>query len=302
MTISSLTPARQEFVNNLSQITQQLNNDALDISSGVDMRNLSDNPDQVSTLLQARAQLASTQQVSTNLGMYTTEVNTGESSLESAVQIFDQVQTLAAEGANGTATASTRSGLATQLQSLEQQLVGIANTQVNGRYIFAGDSDQTQPYTFDSTQTDPVSTYQGSDSTRVAIAANGTTFPVALTAQQIFDSSDPTTNVFTSINNLVTALNNNDQTGVLTANTGLTGVASYLNQQLAFYGNTQDNLSAATTDAQNRTTNLQTQISNLQDTNMTATVTDLTQMQTQEQAALGAEATLPTKTLFDFLA
>jgi len=38
------------------------------------------------------------------------------------------------------------------LQSIEQQMVGLANTQVNNRYIFAGDTDQVQPYTFDPTQ------------------------------------------------------------------------------------------------------------------------------------------------------
>ncbi|HUA82540.1 MAG TPA: flagellin [Bryobacteraceae bacterium] len=302
MIISALNSANQQFVNNLNGITQELNTDELNISSGVDMRNLSDNPDQVSSLLQVRAQLSATQQVSTNLGIVTTEVNTGQSSLQSAVQLFDQVQTLAAEGATGTQTASANSGLATQIQSIEQQMVGLANTQVNGRYIFAGDSDQTQPYIFDSTQTDPVSAYQGSDSTRVALTANGTTFPIALTAQQIFDSSDPTTNVFTSINNLVTALNNNDQTGVETAQSALSGVATYLNEQLAFYGNAQDNMQAATTQAQTQTTQLQTQIGNLQDTDMTAAITDMTQTQTQEQAALGAEAAIPRQTLFDYLA
>ena len=302
MTISSLTPANQQFVNHLTQITENLATDQLNITSGVDMRSLSDRPEEVSSLLEARAQLSAAQQVSTNLGMLTTEVNTGESTVSGAVQLFDQVQTIAAEGATGTQTATTRAGLATQLQSIEQQMVGLANTQANGRYIFAGDADQTQPYRFDSTQTDPVSAYQGGASTRVAMTAGGTTFPVALTAQQIFDSTDPATNVFTAINNLVTALNNNDQSGVETAANGLSGAASYLNQQLAFYGNAQGNLQAATTAAQNQTTQLQTQIGNLQDTDMTAAITDMTQSQTQEQAALGAEAAIPRQTLFNYLA
>ena len=302
MTISTLTPTRQQFVQNVNNVIQEINTDALNISSGVDMRNLSDQPDEVSSLLQARAQLSAAQQVSTNLGSYTTEVQTADSSISSAIQLFDQVQTLAAEGANGTQTASSRAQLATQLQSIEQQMVGLANTQVNGRYIFAGDADQTQPYTFDATQNDPVSAYQGSSSSRVAMAANGTTFPVALTAQQIFDSSDPSTNVFTAINGLVAALNNNDQAGVETAANGLSNAASYMNQQLAFYGNAENNLSAASNSAQTQITGLQTQISNLQDTNMTATITDMTQAQIQEQAALGSEAQIPRQTLFDFLA
>ena len=197
--ISPLNSTYQEFVNNLAQVTQRMNTDQLDISSGVTMRNVSDNPDQVSSLLQARAALSASQQISTNLTGVKTEVDTGEQSLESAVQLFDQVQTLGAEGATGTQTATTRASLAQQLQSIQQQMVSLANTSINGRYIFSGDSDQTAPYSFDPTQADPVSTYAGTTSTRVALGPNGTTFPVSLTAQQIFDSSDPTTNAFAAI-------------------------------------------------------------------------------------------------------
>jgi flagellar hook-associated protein 3 FlgL len=299
--ISSLNSSNQAFVNSLDLITQQLDNDQLEVSSGISMRQPSDAPDQVSELLQARASLASSQQISTNLTSVTTEVNTGESSLESAVQLFDQVQTLAATSATGTATAATRSQDSQQLQSIEQQMVGLANTSIEGRYIFAGDKDQAEPYAYDSTQTDQVSAYQGSATTREIQSANGSAFPVALTAQQIFDSTDPTTNVFTALNSLITAMNNNDQTTITTLVNGLPAVAAYLNQQLAFYGTTQDNVSAATEFATTQQTQLQTQISNLQDANETAVIEEMTQAQTQLQAALTSKADIPKTTLFDFL-
>jgi len=301
MTPTSLSPTNQEFVNNLSRITNDINTDELDISSGVRMQQVSDYPDQVSELLQARAALSASQQISSNLTNVSTEVNTGESTMETAVQLFDQVQTLGAEGATGTQTAATRTTLSQQLQSIEQQFVGLANTSIEGRYIFSGNSDQTAPYTYDATQADPVSAYQGTASTRVALDPNGATFPVALTAQQIFDSSDPTTNMFTAVNGLITALNNNDQAGITTAVNGLAGVASYLNNELAFYGTTQDNVTAATNDAATQQTQLQTQISGLQDTDATTTILDMTQAQTDEQAALQSEGQLPRSTLFDYL-
>jgi flagellar hook-associated protein 3 FlgL len=300
--ITTLSPTNQEFLNNLTRITNDLNTDELDISSGVRMQQVSDYPDQVSELLQARAALSASQQISTNLTGVSTEVNTGESTMETAVQLFDQVQTLGAEGATGTQTAATRTTLAQQLQSIEQQFVGLANTSIEGRYIFSGNSDQTAPYTYDVTQADPVSAYQGTPSTRVALNPNGTTFPIALTAQQIFDSSDPTTNMFTALNGLITSLNNNDQAGITTATNGLAGVAQYLNNELAFYGTTQDNVTAATNDAATQQTQLQTQISSLQDTDATSTILNMTQAQTDEQAALQSEGQLPRSTLFDFLA
>jgi len=300
--ITTLNPANQEFIDGLNRVIDRMNRDQLDISSGVRMRQLSDQPDQVSSLLQARAALAASQQISTNLGNIKTEVDTAEQALQSAVQLFDQVQTLGAQGATGTQTADMRATLANQLKSIEQQFVGIANTNIQGRYLFSGDSDQAAAYSFDPAQTDPVSSYQGTASTRVAIHPNGTTFPIALTAQQIFDSSDSTTSVFGAIKGLITALGNNDQAAVQTSVNGLGKIGQYLNEQLAFYGNTQNQVAAATDYASTQQTGIQAQISSLQDTDLTSTILDLTQSQTQEQATLGSRAQIPRTTLFDFLA
>ncbi len=299
--VSTLNPQSQEFLNNINRIANQMTEAQTQLSTGLKVNVVSDNPDVISTLLQARANLNSAQQISTNLGQVSTEVNTGEQALESATSLYDQVQTLSAEGTTGTQTASGRAAIAQQLQSIEQQMVGLANTQVNNRYIFSGDADQTQPYTFDITQPDPVSAYQGTASTRTIQAANGTTFPVALTAQQIFDSADPTTNVFTSINNMVTALNNNDQTAIQTANAAMPAVSTYLNSQLAFYGTAQNAVTNATNSAATLITQLQTQISGLQDADETQSILQLTQAQTEQQAALQSFQQIPRTTLFDFL-
>jgi flagellar hook-associated protein 3 FlgL len=299
---TSLNPVNQEFINNLNRVLERLNSDQLNISSGVRIRELSDQPDQVSALLQARAALAASEQVSTNLGSVKTEVDTAEQAIQTAVQLFDQVQTLGAQGASGTQSADTRATIAVQLQSIQRQFVGIANTTIEGRFLFSGDSDQTEAYSYDGTQASPVSAYQGTASTRVAIDPSGTTFPIALTAQQIFDSNDPATNVFGAISGLVTALNNNDDGAVQASVNGLPKVAAYLNDRLAFYGNTQDQIASAAADAQRQQTGIKAQISGLQDTDVTSAILDLTQAQTQEQAALGAQAQGLRKTLFDFLA
>ncbi len=298
---TSLNPVNQQFVNNLNRVMERLNRDQLAMSSGVRMRQVSDDPDQVSPLLQARAALAASRQISTNLSNVKTEVDTAEQALENAVQLFDQVQTIAAQGATGTQTAEVRATLAVQLQSIEKQFVGIANTNIQGRFVFAGDSDQTAPYSYDATQANPVSAYQGSASTRAALDPNGGTFPVALTAQQIFDSDDPSTNVFGALNGLITALQSDDQTGLETAMNGLSKVAQYMNQQLSFYGNVQDQVATASDFAKTQQTGIQAQISGLEDTDVTSTILDLTQAQTQQQAAVGAKAQVPRTTLFDFL-
>lgn len=299
--ISSLNSTAQQFLNNLNRIIDETQKAQQQVSSGFKVSEVSDAPDQISTLLQARANLSSTSQILSNLTQTKAETDAGEQALESAVTLFDRVQTLSTEGASSTETAASRTSIAQELGSLLEEMGGLAATQVEGRYIFSGDSDQTVPYTIDLTQPNPVSAYQGSSSTRVAQHPNGTTFPVALTAQTIFDSADPTTNVFQSIVGVVTALNDNSDSEVQAAVDGLSKVASYLNTQLATYGSFQDKVAEATDFGNTLQLQLQTQISGIQDADLTQSIIQLQQGQVQESAALQAEAQIPRKTLFDYL-
>jgi flagellar hook-associated protein 3 FlgL len=299
--ISNLKPATQQFLDNLNQIADAMTTAQRQITTGLKVSQVSDAPDSISLLLEAHASLATTQQTLSNLSRVTVEVNAGESALENAVTLFDQAQTYAAQGASSTQTADSNLALSQQVNTLLDQFVGLADTRVENRYIFAGDQDQQIPYTYNVGGTPPVSMYGGTASTRLTTDANGNTFPVALTAQQVFDSADPTTNVFTTLENLSAALASDDTTAIQNVLSGMPKIAQYLNSQLAFYGNTQNRLAAATTSAQSLQTEQQSQIANLQNADLTQAILELTQAQTQQQAALQSEAQIPRQTLFSFL-
>ncbi len=79
-------------------------------------------------------------------------------------------------------------------------------------------------------------------------------------------------------------------------------MSQYLNTQLSFYGNVQDQLASATTYATTVQTQQQSQVAGLQDADVTQAILELTQAQTQQQAAVQSEAQLPRQTLFNFLA
>lgn len=301
--ISSLSASAQSFLVGLDQIQAREQQAQQQLTTGLKINVVSDAPDQISNLLQTRSDLAQTQQIDANLGRVTTEVNTAETALQSAVSLVEQAQSLGTQGASDLASSDTQQNVAQELGSVLQQLVGAANTTVEGRYIFSGDNDHQVPYTIDLTQGSPISAYQGSAATRQIQGSNGSLFSVSLDAQTIFDSPDATQNVFTSINNLRQALlNNSSGTAVSAAIADVQTAGAYLNQQLAFYGNVQDQLTSATNDVKNNETNLQSQISGIQDADEAAAITQLTEGQTAQQAALVSRAQLPKTTLFDYLA
>ena len=300
--ISSLNPSSQSFLTGLNQIQQRLQTAEQQLTTGLRINNVSDDPSQIADLWQTRSNLNQVQQINSNLGRVQTEVNTAESVMQNAVTLVERAQTLGAQGASDISDANSRQNLANELGSVLQQLVASANTTVEGRYIFSGDSDQTAPYSYDSSQAYPVSAYQGSKSTRLIQAPDGSTFQVALTGQQIFDSSSAQQNVFTSISSLQQALLNNDSAGISSALSNVQTANQYLNQQLAWYGTVQGRVSSNVNFCQNYQTQLQTQLSGIQDADETASITELTQAQTRLQAALESRAQVPRTSLFDYLA
>jgi flagellar hook-associated protein 3 FlgL len=298
--IQFFNPSNQVFLDGMNLIQAREQRAQQQLTTGLKINTVSDDPDHIANLMQVRTSLAQTQQIASNLDRVITETDTAEGALSNAVKLLENVSTLGSEGQPTTQTADTRGQIAGEVGSVLQQMVGIANTSVGGRFIFSGDSDQTQPYTIDQTGT--VSAYAGSAATRQIQHPDGSLFPVAKTAQDIFDGADPTKNVFAVVAGLQTALQNNDQAGIDAAVSNLPGASAYLNNQLAFYGTVQNRVASGIDFAANLETQLKTQQSGIQDADLTSAITDLNQAATQQQAALAAEKEMPRTSLFDFLA
>jgi len=299
--ISSLDAASLSFLNGMDQIQQRAQRAQQEMTTGLKINSVSDAPDQIAGLWETRSQLNQATQTDTNLARVKTEVDTAESTISSAVTLVERAQTLSSQGVTGTTSAQSRQDIASELGGILQQLVSTANTTVEGRYIFSGDSDQQAPYSIDLTQTNPISSYQGSTSTRQIQGADGTTFSIAKTAQDIFDDPTGQQNIFATINNMRLALMNNDQTAMDAVMPNVQSAGTYLNQQLAFYGVTQNRVTSETDFAQNYETQLKTQLSGIEDAYLTQAITEMQQAVTQQTAALSSRAKLPKTSLFDYL-
>jgi flagellar hook-associated protein 3 FlgL len=298
--IEFFDPSNRMFLDGMDIIQGRALRAQQQLTTGLKINTVSDDPDHIANLMQVRTSLAQTQQIASNLVRVKTETDTAEGALSNAVSLLERISTLASEGQPTTQTADARSQIAGEVGSVLQQMVGIANTGVEGRFIFAGDADQTQPYTIDQTGT--VSAYAGSAATRQIQHPDGSLFQISKTAQGIFESADPAKNVFALVAGLRTALLNNDQAGIDAAVSNLPGASADLNNQLAFYGTVQNRVAGGIDFAANLETQLKTQQSGIQDADLTSAITDLNQAAIQQQAALAAEKEMPRTSLFNFLA
>jgi flagellar hook-associated protein 3 FlgL len=303
--VFTIQTAAQTFLANIAALENRLDKTNREVSSGLRVQTVSDAPEDVSEILQVNAEIAQNNQVQNNLQQVQTEVNAAEGAISTATTLMDRASQLAAEGASAGTTDPTE--LASQVQNLLIEMQQIADTQVAGRYVFSGDSDQTAPYglvNFAANPANGVGPYLGTNSTRMVSDSYGAAFSVAFTAQQIFDGGPggtPPNSIFQSLTELYNALSANNQTAVAAAASDVTSAASYLSGMQAQYGDIQNKVSDALSGQSTFNTSLQAQLSQLQDADEVQAVTDQQTQSTALNAAETAYASLPKKSLFDYL-
>jgi flagellar hook-associated protein 3 FlgL len=306
--ISGINPTSQQLLNSINYTQANLTNAANQISSGLRITQASDDPQMITDLLTTRSDLAQATQVANNMGTVKNEVDTADTSLQEAVQLMDQAGALATEGASSNVSADARATLAQQISGIQQQMVTISRTEVQGTYIFSGDQTSTPPYELNSDPTSLTGVTQltTAPATRLLQDTSGLTFAVSLTAQQIFDARDSsgnitTNNVFAALQGLQTALLANNTTAIQTAATTVNTADTYLNEQASFYGSVEDQISTALDLAQKFETQDQTSLSNEQDANVASDALEMTQDTTQIDAALASASKQNTTNLFSYM-
>ena len=300
----AINPTSEVFLNNVQQIENRISTAERQLSSGLRVNVASDAPDQISSILQLRAQISGVQQTQENLSTVTPQVDSGENALQQAIQVLDTATSLAAEAAGSTSSASQRLDVVPQVQGILQQLVSLSQTAVNGRYIFSGDQNDQPAYTLNAAGDGVQQMIQPGPPGQIQ-DANGIPFTIGMTAQQIFDdgpAGNPAAdNVFAAVSGLLSALQNNDSAGIQTALGNIQAASAHLNDASSFYGAALNNITAANNAAGTTLTQLQQQLSNAQDCDAMQASLDLQSALTGEQAAMAAQAQFKPQSLFSYL-
>jgi flagellar hook-associated protein 3 FlgL len=304
---TNLDPEAALFVAQVNRIQQRIADANSQVSSGKRINVASDAPDQIGPLLQLRSDRQRNSQIQTNLALAATEANGADDALSSALKLMDSALSLTAQGASATLDPAGRQTLAQQIQGIQQQMVAYSSTTVEGRYIFSGDQGGTPSYAYDPTAANSVVQLANATSTRLIEDPAGGSFVASLTAKEIFDLTDPISgapasgNVFVALSNVVQALQGGDATAVAGTVSALKAATDHLNSMEAFYGNVQNRLQNASAFATKYDTDLQTEISQKEDADITAAALELTQANTQLQAAFQMRAQRPHTSLFNYL-
>lgn len=298
--MTSINGSDQLFLRNVQKIQQRLDRAQLQISSGKRIFSASDDPDSVSSILIVRSQIEANSQLKSNLSRSKSEVDAAETGLQQAVKVMERARVLAGQAQSGFNEDNTWFALKQEAGDLTKQILNISNTNVEGRFIFAGDQDTTQPFTFDP-NSNMVSAYNAAPSTRQSLSPGGIPFDISMSGGEIFDSQTTGSSVFGALKQLEDAIAAKDPALTKAAMATIETAYTHLSASLSTYGGFQRRVTEATTQVEQADTRLRSQLSVLEDADASQAIIDMQTASTNLQAAFQLRGKVPRTTLFDFL-
>ncbi|WP_336032802.1 flagellar hook-associated protein FlgL [Geodermatophilus sp. FMUSA9-8] len=271
------------------------------LTSGKLVSKPSDSPTGVNRAMQIRQDQAATVQYARNVSDAQGRLETTDSALGTVIEQVRRVQTLTLRAANeGAMSESSRTAIATEMRSIRESLIGVANTTIDGQPVFGGVTTGALAY-------DPDGTYAGLGGTGTVpvvpqmrrISADEEV-RVDVTGPEAF--GDPAGgDLFALVASIA-----DDVVGDTDALPGhiasLDGAMDRLLTAISGVGARATRIETAAQVNTDRQLQLKGQLAGVEDIDLPKTIMELNMVQTSYQAALSATAKIIQPTLVDFLA
>lgn len=276
------------------------NNLAAQLSSGLRVGSLSDDPVAATQSLQLGSQITRIDSYVQTASGVASRLQAMDSALGEVVSKVTSAISLAVGAANGTLNGSNLQAIAQQVTSIRDNLLSLANSSYQGTYLFAGTKGTTTPFNLDTTTTPATVNYAGDGKTQTVETPGGQQIQISLPGTTIFGTG--TTGVFGVINQLIADLTSGAPTANISADSSaLTSALNNVSTQRTFLNNSLNTVQSTSTYAQTQEAQIKVQQSALVASDPAKIATDLKANQTQYQALLSVATMLQQTNLFGYM-
>jgi len=276
------------YVSNLSgsldKTQQSLQNLTAELSSGVSVNSLSDNPVSAGQNVVLLNQIQQDDSFTQSSNLVTGQLNVADSVLGSVVTQLTQAISLATSANNGTMNTNNVQSVGNQISGILSEVQTLANSNYQGQYIFAGTQTSTIPFTT-SNSNPPQTTYAGDQGVNYLSAPNGQKIQLNVPGSQVF-MGPGTKSVFGALNALVADYSSGtvNTTQAATDTAALNTALNYVSQQRVTIDNSITQVTAAADAVTNVGTQLTSAQNNLMQADFSQVSTHLSLSETQQTA------------------
>lgn len=273
---------------NISHITEKMQKLNTVVASGKRINDLSDDPVGLSKSLHLKSKLDEMDQIKRNLSFGKSWLSAAETALNNVQELLTEAKGIAIEMSNSTVGQEERRSAAKVVDNILKEIIVLANSNVNGRYIFSGQNTDTAPFDEDGN-------YRGNNSGFTISAGKDITIQIGYNGQEVFGT------IFNTLKDFRDSLENNDIDGI--------------QQAIGDLNNEFDNISKWISDVGAKTLRIETKenilddleltdkemVSELEDADIAEAVIDLENIQLAYKAALASSSKIMKLTLLDYI-
>jgi len=292
------------FLRNVTNVSGDINKYQNQISTGKLYQYASEAPIAAAQSIRYKSKIAQLEQNHANIEDAKEMLKVTDTALESYDEILTRISELSTQAANvGTMGKEDRDAIKVEIEQLKKEIVSLANTQYNGRYIFSG-------YKTDSLLLDDEGNYKIKVGTvgdeKEGINYNigfGSKLQINTLGPNVFGAGeiDEPAGVIANINELISAMDNADANAIIAAGTKINQNLQISVDARADVGARMNRLELTKNRVENSTANLEEALSLNDDAEYTETITKWTSAKSVYQASLATGSKVLQISLLNYL-
>ena len=273
---------------NLSRLNEALFKATETVYTGKTVTKPSDDPVGFVQAMSARTELANIEQMERNISLGNSWLNASEDAMSQAQDLISDARALCVQMASGTIGVSERTAAAQDVQNIMDEIISLANTTVNGRYIFSGSDTDSMPFDADGA-------YGGDDGGFSIKISKESTVEIGKNGDEVFGS------IFSDLSDLKTALESNDTGGIGVSMDLLDDDFTHLSAQISDVGSKMTRLEIKQNILQGLNISTNERLSMIEDADLAEAITELSSIEYAYQAALSSSSKVMQMSILDYL-
>ena len=285
----------------LNQTLSKLNEANQAVSTGKRVNTASDDPVAAGRILQIEKSLSYLEQTEQNIDMGKQWLETNETTLNSVLENLLDLKDTALTMANATYNEDDLETAGNSVHQLLLTIVDLANTRVDGKYIFAGTKTDTLPYILDDSVSPSEVIYQGNNSVFAIQLRQNATIEIGYPGESVFGSIASGEDIFSLLVGMEEDLRENGGENLDTIIEGLDTQYNNVVNTISGIGIKAERLEMTETLIADLKLTLMSNQSKLEDADIIESITILTQQQTAYEASLAASSKIMSLSLADYM-
>lgn len=273
---------------NLGNITEELYKANKVVATQKRITDLSDDPVGLTQVLNIKSSLSNIEQLGRNISMGKSWLTAAESALTQVQNMISDARVLCVQMATATTSSEARASAAVTVQNTLEEIVSLANTDLNGRYIFAGSKTDTSPFSQDGT-------YDGDNNPFTIKIGRDATVEVGSDGEAVFGD------IFNTLSELKNDLENNNVSGIQAAMSKLDDHFNHISTKISDIGSKMIRMEIKENILQDLNITNTDRLSRIEDADIAEAIINLKSKELAYQVTLASSAKVMALSLVDYL-